>query len=122
MVSFSETVTTTYGEVTLTFPVFATYNEISDALFLQYQNIFLVGSISQLGSWDTSSAVSAQFSPPKISDLAGTDATMQLPLSAGGYPTWTVSVILPPNTAFQYKFIRIETDGSVRRLRLNTNY
>ena len=27
---------------------------------------------------------------------------------------WGATVYLPPNTAFQYKFIRVETDGSVR--------
>ncbi|KAJ7743596.1 glycoside hydrolase family 13 protein [Mycena metata] len=68
-VSFAEMATTTFGE-----------------------NIFLVGSISQLGTWDP---------------------TASLPLSAATYPIWTVTVSLPPNTAFQYKFIRKETDGSV---------
>ncbi|KAF5328568.1 hypothetical protein D9758_017730 [Tetrapyrgos nigripes] len=68
-VTFSETATTSFGE-----------------------NIFLVGSISQLGSWDPSSS---------------------LPLSSATYPVWTVSVNLPANTAFEYKFIRKETDGSV---------
>ncbi|KAJ6535724.1 glycoside hydrolase [Mycena capillaripes] len=68
-VSFAETATTTFGE-----------------------NIFLVGSISQLGTWDP---------------------TASLPLSAATYPVWTITVNLPPNTSFQYKFIRKETDGSV---------
>ncbi|KAJ7443198.1 glycoside hydrolase [Mycena galericulata] len=68
-VTFAETATTTFGE-----------------------NIFLVGSISQLGTWAPASA---------------------LPLSAATYPVWTVTVDLPPSTTFQYKFLRIETDGSV---------
>ncbi|KAF7369655.1 Alpha-amylase [Mycena venus] len=68
-VSWAETATTTFGE-----------------------NIFLVGSISQLGTWDP---------------------TASLPLSAATYPIWTITVNLPPNTSFQYKFIRKETDGSV---------
>ncbi|KAJ7108322.1 glycoside hydrolase [Mycena epipterygia] len=68
-VTFAETATTTFGE-----------------------NIFLVGSISQLGTWAPASAI---------------------PLSAATYPVWSVTVDLPPNTSFQYKFIRIETDGSV---------
>ncbi|KAJ7693086.1 glycoside hydrolase [Mycena rosella] len=68
-VSFAETATTTFGE-----------------------NIFLVGSISQLGTWDP---------------------TASLALSSASYPVWTLTVNLPPNTAFQYKFIRKETDGSV---------
>ncbi|KAJ7160393.1 glycoside hydrolase [Mycena filopes] len=68
-VSFAETATTTFGE-----------------------NIFLVGSISQLGTWDPAAS---------------------LALSSASYPVWTITVNLPPNTAFQYKFIRKETDGSV---------
>ncbi|KAJ7443711.1 glycoside hydrolase [Mycena latifolia] len=68
-VTFAETATTTFGE-----------------------NIFLVGSISQLGTWAPASAIA---------------------LSAATYPMWTVTLDLPANTQFQYKFIRIETDGSV---------
>ncbi|KAK6980929.1 alpha-amylase [Favolaschia claudopus] len=68
-VSWAETATTTFGE-----------------------NIFLVGSIAQLGNWAPASA---------------------LPLSSASYPVWTITVNLPPNTNFQYKFIRKETDGSV---------
>ncbi|KAJ7443200.1 glycoside hydrolase [Mycena galericulata] len=68
-VSFAEMASTTFGE-----------------------NIFLVGSISQLGTWDPSAS---------------------LPLSAATYPIWTTTVTLPPNTAFMYKFIRKETNGSV---------
>ncbi|ETW76368.1 glycoside hydrolase family 13 protein [Heterobasidion irregulare TC 32-1] len=68
-VTFQETATTTYGE-----------------------NIFLVGSISQLGDWAAASAIA---------------------LSSANYPTWSVTVNLPASTTFQYKFIRKETDGSV---------
>ncbi|KAJ3484790.1 hypothetical protein NLI96_g5399 [Meripilus lineatus] len=68
-VNFAETATTTFGE-----------------------NIFLVGSIPQLGNWNPSSAI---------------------PLSAANYPVWTVSVAIPANTNFQYKFIRKEIDGSI---------
>jgi len=68
-VSFEETATTVFGE-----------------------NIFLVGSISQLGNWDPNAS---------------------LALSAATYPVWAITVTLPPNTSFQYKFIRKETDGSI---------
>lgn len=68
-VNFAETATTSFGE-----------------------NVFVTGSLPQLGSWNPDSA---------------------LPLSSAGYPTWTVAVALPPNTAFEYKFLRKETDGSV---------
>ncbi|KAF8259044.1 glycoside hydrolase [Lactarius quietus] len=56
------------------------------------ENIFVVGSVPQLGNWDTSNAI---------------------PLDPTYYPVWAATVYLPPNTAFQYKFIRIESDGSV---------
>ncbi|KAI8986851.1 glycoside hydrolase [Trametes punicea] len=69
IVNFAETATTTFGE-----------------------NIFIVGSIPELGNWDPNSAIA---------------------LSAASYPTWTVSVSMPANTTFQYKFIRKETDGSI---------
>src|ERR1700761_9568549 len=38
---------------------------------------------------------------------------LQIPLSAATYPVWSVTVNLPANTLFDYKFIRKETDGSV---------
>ncbi|KAJ5915678.1 alpha-amylase [Penicillium verhagenii] len=70
---FEEIVTTTYGE-----------------------EIYLSGSISEFGSWDTSDA---------------------LELSASKYtssnPEWYLEVSLPPGTSFEYKFIMVETDGTV---------
>ncbi|KAF7326251.1 Alpha-amylase [Mycena kentingensis (nom. inval.)] len=56
------------------------------------ENIFLVGSISQLGTWDPNAS---------------------LALSSATYPIWRITVNLPPNTTFQYKFIRKEADGSI---------
>ncbi|KIJ69360.1 carbohydrate-binding module family 20 protein [Hydnomerulius pinastri MD-312] len=68
-VTFAETATTTYGE-----------------------NIFLSGSLAELGSWDTDNSIA---------------------LSSANYPTWEVTVELPANTAFEYKFIRKETNGTI---------
>ncbi|EEB90215.1 hypothetical protein MPER_11606 [Moniliophthora perniciosa FA553] len=68
-VTFVETATTTFGE-----------------------NIFLVGSVAQLGNWAPASAIA---------------------LSSANYPQWSVTINLPANTAVEYKFIRKETDGSV---------
>ncbi|KAF9039953.1 glycoside hydrolase family 13 protein [Panaeolus papilionaceus] len=68
-VTFQEMATTTFGE-----------------------NIFLVGSVPSIGSWNTLSAI---------------------PLSAATYPVWSTTVSMPVNITFQYKFIRKETDGSV---------
>lgn len=73
-VTFDEIATTTYGE-----------------------NVYIVGSISQLGSWNTNNAVA---------------------LSASKYTSsnnlWYVTINLPAGTTFQYKYIRKETDGTIK--------
>jgi alpha-amylase len=56
------------------------------------QNVFVVGSIPALGSWNTGSAIA---------------------LSSAGYPVWSATVTLPANTALEYKFIKKNSDGSV---------
>ncbi|CAE6470950.1 unnamed protein product [Rhizoctonia solani] len=55
-------------------------------------NIFLVGSTSQLGSWAPASSIA---------------------MSSASYPIWTVSVTMPAGTAFSYKYIRKTSSGSV---------
>ncbi|KAJ1307094.1 hypothetical protein OPQ81_001212 [Rhizoctonia solani] len=55
-------------------------------------NIFLVGSTSQLGSWAPASSIA---------------------MSSASYPTWTVSLTMPAGTAFSYKYIRKTSSGSV---------
>ncbi|KAL1962884.1 hypothetical protein VTN77DRAFT_9062 [Rasamsonia byssochlamydoides] len=60
------------------------------------ENIAISGSIPQLGDWDTDDAV---------------------PLSAAKYTStdnlWFVTIALPAGESFQYKYIRIESDGSI---------
>lgn len=56
------------------------------------QNVYLVGSIPALGSWNTAKAVA---------------------LSSAAYPTWSQAVTLPTNTTFSYKFIKKDPDGTV---------
>jgi glucoamylase len=73
-VTFNEKVTTTFG-----------------------QTIKIVGSIAELGSWNTAYAVA----------LSATQYTSSNPL-------WYVTVALPANTAFEYKFINVGTDGTVK--------
>ncbi|KAL5532385.1 hypothetical protein ACEPAF_5955 [Sanghuangporus sanghuang] len=70
--------------------VAVTFQEMATTVF--GENIFLVGSISELANWDTDNAIA---------------------LSAATYPIWAVTVSLPVNTNFEYKFIRKETDGSI---------
>lgn len=72
-VTFDEIVTTTYGE-----------------------NVFIVGSISQLGSWNTANAIT----------LSASQYTSSNPL-------WAVTINLPAGTTFQYKYFRKESNGSI---------
>ncbi|KAL4813309.1 Six-hairpin glycosidase-like protein [Aspergillus spinulosporus] len=86
--STTSTACATPSTVAVTFNVIATttYGE----------NVYIVGSIAQLGNWDTSSAVA---------------------LSASKYTSsnnlWYVDISLPAGTTFEYKYIRKETDGSI---------
>jgi alpha-amylase len=58
------------------------------------QNVYLVGSIAALGSWDTNKALG--------------------PLDASSYPTWKIfDVYLPPSTSIQYKYIKKDGSGNV---------
>jgi len=57
------------------------------------ENVFLVGSLPQLGLWAPRSAI------------AMTSSTND--------PIWAVAVSLPANTVFEYKFFKKEGDGKV---------
>ncbi|KAF8633625.1 hypothetical protein AX17_004417 [Amanita inopinata Kibby_2008] len=76
--------------VTYASPVTVTFDEY--AVTTAGENIFLVGSIPELGSWAPASPI---------------------PLSAASYPTWSVTLSIPASLTFQYKFIRKETDGRI---------
>lgn len=56
------------------------------------QNVYLVGSIGALGTWNTANAVA---------------------LSSASYPVWTATVSLPANTYFEYKYIKKNPDGTI---------
>ncbi|KAF8259045.1 glycoside hydrolase family 13 protein [Lactarius quietus] len=56
------------------------------------ENIFGVGNVPGLGNWDLSNAI---------------------PLDPTNYPVWAATAYLSPNTAFQYSFIRKETNGTI---------
>jgi alpha-amylase len=56
------------------------------------QNVYVVGDIAGLGSWNTSAAK---------------------PLSAATYPIWAATVDLPAGTTFQYKYIKKDGSGTV---------
>lgn len=60
------------------------------------QTIKIAGSISQLGSWDTSKA-------PALSASQYTSSN----------PLWSATINLAAGTSFEYKFIKVESSGSV---------
>ncbi|KAG8714253.1 hypothetical protein FRC09_017824 [Ceratobasidium sp. 395] len=72
------------GTTTITFKVNAT-TTFGD-------NIFLAGSISQLGTW-----------APENS----------LAMSSASYPVWSVSVSIPAGAAFSYKYLKKTSSGTV---------
>lgn len=74
--------------------VAVTFNELETTTY--GQTIKLVGSISQLGSWNTANAVT----------LSAADYTSANPL-------WFVTVQLAPGTVLQYKFINVASSGTV---------
>ena len=91
-ITTSTTTTTACATTVTTVPV--TFKELVTTSY--GQNVFVTGSISQLGSWSTSSAVA---------------------LSAGSYttsnPLWTASIDLPAGTTFEYKFFKKGSDGTI---------
>ncbi|CAI7588878.1 unnamed protein product [Penicillium pancosmium] len=89
----SKTSTTTSSCTTPT-SVAVTFDVIATTVY--GENIKLAGSISALGSWDTSSAIA---------------------LSASKYTSsnnlWYVTVNLPAGQVFQYKYIRVASSGTI---------
>ncbi|WP_433040075.1 carbohydrate-binding module family 20 domain-containing protein [Dactylosporangium sp. CS-033363] len=87
--SGSGTVSTTWNGSSTSSPS-VTFNANVTTTF--GQNVFVVGSIPALGSWNTASAIA---------------------LSSANYPIWSATVAMPASTAVEYKFIKKNTDGSV---------
>jgi glycosidase len=58
-------------------------------------NIYLTGSVTELGSWSTSTGVAIG------------------PMLAPGYPNWFVTASVPACTSVQFKFIRVTSGGVV---------
>lgn len=73
-----------------TAPVGVTFRETETTAY--GTNVYLVGSLTALGQWDTSKAVK---------------------LSSASYPVWSTTLSLPPNTSFEYKYILKDANGAV---------
>jgi glucoamylase len=90
----STTSTTSTSACTTPTSVAVTFDEIATTTY--GENVYIVGSISQLGSWNTANAIA---------------------LSASQYTSskhlWYVTINLPAGTTFQYKYIRKESNGSI---------
>ena len=56
------------------------------------QNVFVVGSSTELGGWDPAKAVA---------------------LSSSAYPVWRAAVPLPAGATVQYKYLRKDASGAV---------
>ena len=61
-------------------------------------NVYIVGNVPELGSWDPSKAIG-----PLFNDTA----------TIGEYPTWFYDVSVPANTLIEFKFIKIDGSGNV---------
>jgi alpha-amylase len=70
--------------------VSATFNATATTWY--GQNVYLIGSIPALGGWDTGKAIA---------------------LSPANYPVWNATLPLPQNTAFEYKYIKKDPDGTI---------
>ncbi|KAJ5684876.1 uncharacterized protein N7477_001221 [Penicillium maclennaniae] len=94
--SGTATTTTTSTSTSCTTPtaVAVTFDLIATTTY--GENIKLAGSIDALGDWDTSKAIA----------LSASDYTSSNNL-------WFVTVNLPAGTTFQYKYIRVESDGTI---------
>lgn len=58
-------------------------------------NIYLTGSVTELGAWSTSTSVAIG------------------PMLAPGYPNWFISASVPACTSVQFKFIKMTSGGAV---------
>ena len=71
-----------------------TFNERETTSF--GENVFIAGSIPQLGSWNVDNAIALSASKYSSSD-----------------PLWDMTINLPAGTTFQYKYLKKEPGGNV---------
>lgn len=88
------TSTSAASSCTVASSVAVTFNEKVTTVW--GQTVKIVGSIPELGNWSPSSAIA----------LSASQYTSSNPL-------WSATVNVPAGTTFQYKFIRVESNGAV---------
>lgn len=73
------------GASTTTAPLVPVTFQVTDNTTFYGQNVYIVGSIPQLGDWSAAQAVG--------------------PMNASSWPVWSETVDIPAGTTFQYKYI-----------------
>lgn len=104
--TYSVTVTTASSITSSAFPNFkilsgeqtAVRFMVNDAYTSFGSNVYLVGNIPELGSWDPNKAIGPMFNNTP---------------SIAMYPTWFFDVSVPKQTYIEYKFIKIDQFGNV---------
>lgn len=95
MTTGSTTITTTSTACATPTSVAVTFDLTATTVY--GENIKLAGSIPVLGDWDTNNAVSMSADKYTTSN-----------------PLWYVTVNIAAGTSFQYKYIRVESDGTIQ--------
>ena len=103
---YTITVTDSQGQTSGEYPNFKVLSgsqvayrfKVNNATTSLGQNVYLVGSVYELGNWEPLAAIGPMYN--------NTD-------SIATYPTWFFDVSVPANTTIQFKFIKIDGSGNV---------
>lgn len=79
-------------------PQVAVRFKVNNAATSYGTNVYLVGSVAELGNWSTAEAIGPLF------NASGT---------IGTYPTWFYDVNVPAGTKISYKFIKKDSSGNI---------
>lgn len=72
--------------------------KVNNAYTAMGESVYIVGSTAELGNWDVSKAIG-----PIFNDT----------LTIGKYPTWFYDISVPANTQIEFKFVKINSAGTV---------
>ncbi len=86
------------GFEVLSGPQAAVRFKVNNAATVYGTNVYLVGSVYELGNWDTSLAIGPFFNSTS---------------TIGMYPTWFYDISVPAGTTVEYKFVKIDGSGNV---------
>lgn len=103
---YTITVTDSQGQTSGEYPNFKVLSgsqvayrfKVNNATTSLGQNVYLVGSVYELGNWEPLAAIGPMYN--------NTD-------SIATYPTWFFDVSVPANTTIQFKFVKIDGSGNV---------